>query len=433
MKLKALIKKILPENILLLYHFVIAHVAAFYFGFPGRKLLVIGITGTKGKSSSANFIWSVLDGAGIKTGLIGTANIRVGKDERMNPYHMTMPGPFILQGILAEMVKADCTHLVMEATSEGMKLHRHVGIDFDFAVFTNLTPEHLPSHNYSFDNYREAKTLLFRSMRKTPKIIDGGKVPRTFVVNQDDANADYYLKFPADQKITYGLVKGELKAEQIKDLETGVSFMVKGEEYSLSVLGKFNIYNALPAIAVGQTLKIKPEVIKQGLKNLRLIPGRMEQINMGQKFRVFVDYAHEKASFSTVLDATRNFTKDKIIVLMGGQGGGRDKTKRALMGEVAAKKSDVVICSNEDPYEDDPREIIEEIAEAAEKFGKVRNQNLFVILDRRAGINKALTLASPEDTILITGKGAEQSMIVGNKKIPWDDRVVVKEELKKIL
>lgn len=423
MTIKNLIKKFTPEAILLAYHFALAKIATTLYNNPSKELFVIGITGTKGKTSTANFVWSVLSAGGFKTGQIGTANIRMGDRDFLNEFHMTMPSPFIIQKLMRQMVKAGCTHIIMEATSEGLKLYRHVGIEFDCGIFTNLTPEHLPNHGGSFEKYKLEKTKLFKSLSS-----DG-----ITISNSDSEFSDYFLNFAPTKKITYGIDSGEFQATKILDSTEGVDFEVKNHQYHLNILGKFNIYNALPAIALGEALQIPYEKISEGIKNLKVIPGRMEQINEGQNFTVIVDYAHEKVSMNAVLDTARNMAgKNKVIVLLGAEGGGRDKVKRGLMGEAAGKKADFVICSNVDPYEDDPIPIVEDIANASEQFGKVRNQNLFVIEDRRDGIAKALSLAKPSDIVLVTGKGAEQTMIIDGKSIPWDDRLVTREELKKL-
>jgi UDP-N-acetylmuramyl tripeptide synthase len=200
-------------------------------------------------------------------------------------------------------------------------------------------------------------------------------------------------------------------------------------------LGKFNVYNALPAIIIGRLFGVNNDLIAKGLMNLKVIPGRMEKIDAGQDFTVLVDYAHEKESMTNALETVNGMKKPeaKVIVLLGAEGGGRDKAKRPIMGEIAAKMADFVIVSNVDPYLDDPQQILEDIAVASEKNGKIRNQNLFVIEDRRLGIKKALSLAKTNDIVLITGKGAEQSIVIGGKRFAWDDREVVKEELKQIL
>lgn len=424
-KIKNLIRNLAPESILIFYHKSLAQIAAAINGYPSRKLFVVGITGTKGKTSTANFVWSVLNAAGFKTGQIGTANIRMGDRDFLNEFHMTMPSPFVIQRLMRQMVEAGCTHLVMEATSEGMKLYRHIGIDFRTAVFTNLTPEHLPSHGGSFEKYKLEKTKLFTSLKGDEAVS---------IVNSDSEWGSYYGNFPADRKFTYGINSGEFQATNIYDTTSGVDFEVKQQHYHLSVLGKFNLYNALPAITVGFALNVPYEKIAKGISDLKVIPGRMEQINEGQGFTVIIDYAHEKISMNAVLDTARTMAgENKVIVLLGAEGGGRDKSKRQHMGEAAAKKADYVICSDVDPYEDDPFPIANDIAIAAEQFGKKRDENLFVILDRREGIAKALKLARAKDIVVITGKGAEQTMIKYGKTIPWDDRLVVREELKKFL
>ena len=437
MGIKSKIKKLMPERLISFYHFCLAALAAFYYGFPSKKMIVIGVTGTKGKTSAANFIWSVLNAAGFKAGLIGTANIRIGDIEMLNKYHMTMPGRFILQGLLKQMADAGCKYCIVETTSEGIKQWRHYGIFYDIAVFTNLSPEHLQSHSGSFEKYKEAKGKLFATLKKSGrKIIEGKEIKKTIIANYDNPHADYYLSFWADKKITYGINDGDFMAEKILNTPEGLEFFVKHDCYKINILGNFNVYNALPAIVVGSLLSIARDKIEQGLKNLKIIPGRMEKIDEGQNFLVFVDYAHEKEGMNGILDTARDLVSEsgnKVIVLLGAEGGGRDKAKRPVLGEISAKKADFVVISNVDPYEDDPKEICENIAVAAEKFGKIRGQNLFVIEDRREGIRKALSLAGQNDIVLITGKGSEQSIVIGGKRYPWDDRVVIREELNKLL
>jgi UDP-N-acetylmuramoyl-L-alanyl-D-glutamate--2,6-diaminopimelate ligase len=429
--IKNILKKISPEFLLIFFHYCKAFLAATYYGHPAKKLFVIGITGTKGKTTAANFVWSVLNTAGYKTGQLGTAILRLGDEEKLNSLHMTMPSPFKIQKMLQQMLQSGCTHVVMEATSEGMKLYRHKGIEFDAAIFTNLTPEHLPSHSGSFEKYKKIKARLFQTLKNNNKILNGKKVQTISIVNSDSPHAEYYANYSADIKLSYGTTHGtDILAENIRDGSTGVDFEIKNQTYRLSILGKFNVYNALAAITLGKALKIPDETIAAGLQNLKTVAGRMEQIIEGQPFTVLVDYAHEAISMNAALDAAKNLAgHHRVIVLLGGQGGGRDKSKRATMGEAAAGKADYVICTNEDPYDDDPRAIIEDIARASEKFGKIRNENLFVIEDRRLGIRKSLELAQAGDIVLITGKGAEQTMIIGNQSVPWDDRKVVREEI----
>lgn len=438
MSLKSKIRKIIPEWAISFYHFLLAFLAGIFYGYPSKKMVVIGITGTKGKTSTANFIWSCLTAGGIKTGLIGTANIRIGEKELLNKFHMTMLGRFKLQKLMKQMVKEGCKYCVMEVTSEGIKQWRHKGIIFDVAVFTNLTPEHLQSHGGSFEKYKEAKGKLFESLNLGKrKIINNKKINKIIIANYDSEHKDYYLNFNADKKITYGLKNGaDYKAVDVKNTYDGVSFNAGSSKYILNILGNFNVYNALPAIIISKEMGFSDEIIDKGFKNLKIIPGRMEKIDKGQNFTVIVDYAHEKQSINGVLDTAneiRGESENKIIILLGAEGGGRDKSKRSIMGEIAAKKADYVIVSNVDPYEDDPKEIAEDIAKSSEKNGKIRDKDLFVIEDRREGIKKALSLAKEKDIVLITGKGAEQSIVIGGKSSPWDDRKVVAEEMTNML
>ncbi|MFA6227414.1 MAG: UDP-N-acetylmuramoyl-L-alanyl-D-glutamate--2,6-diaminopimelate ligase [Candidatus Paceibacterota bacterium] len=442
-------KKFIPTKLFKMaqpaYHYLLAISGAILYRFPSRKMIVVGVTGTKGKTSAINFIWSALMAGGLKTGIITTANIRIGDEEVLNKYHMTMPGRFVIQSYIRKMANAGCKYCLIETTSEGIKQFRHIGINYDIAVFTNLSPEHLPSHGGSFENYKNKKLELFKILSKLPrKDIDGKAVEKVMLANTDSEHAKDFLQFDADKKITFGIEKSaDLIAKNIVEKADGVSFEIGTQKYEISIPGKFNVYNALPAIVIATLAGVNDENIKRGLKKLFVIPGRMEKIEVAtlnggpsgkQKFTVIVDYAHEKQSMTNVLQTAKIIAgaTGKIIVLLGAEGGGRDKTKRADMGEISAKFADFVVVSNVDPYDDDPKEILESIATVAEKFGKARNKNLFVIEDRREGIKKALSLAKENDVVIITGKGAEQSMVIKGERIPWDDREVVREELEKI-
>ncbi len=429
-------KKLIPTKFILLYHYLEAVVATILYGFPSRKMIVIGVTGTKGKTSAINFIWSTLSAGGFKVGIISTANIRIGTEERLNKYHMTMPGPFVIQKVMAEMVKAGCDYCIVETTSEGIKQYRHSGIYYDIAVFTNLSPEHLQSHGGSFQRYKETKGKMFKALGEHPKILGDKKVEKVIIANSDSEHADYFLGFKADEKITFGITNpANNRAKEISENQNGVGFTLDGIRFDLSIMGAFNVYNALPAIIIAKLAGVNNEMIAQGLHTLSVIPGRMEKINDEQNFTVIVDYAHERESITGVLQTAKNMKESaaKIIILLGAEGGGRDKAKRPIMGELGAKMADYLIVTNVDPYEDDPQEILEDIAKPAEEFGKVREKDLFVIEDRRLGIAKALSLAGANDIVLITGKGAEQSIVIGGVSSPWDDREVVREELKKRL
>lgn len=434
--LKSIIKRLLSERSILLYHRCVAHTAAFLYRFPSRRMIVIGVTGTKGKTSTANYLWAALRAAGESVALISTANLRINDTETLNPFHMTMPGRFTLQRLMNDTQQAGCTWCIVETTSEGINQSRHVGIAYDVVVLTNLTPEHLRSHGGSFENYRDAKATIFRELADSHrKVIAGRSVPKIIMVSADSDQAQHFLSFDADSKVTFGIAsRADVKAENITMSRNGARFSVGNDQFVLSILGLFNVSNALPAIAIARAFSLPMDRVADGLSRLASIPGRMELIHEGQPFTVIVDYAHEKESMTGALKAARDVAGDagRVIVLLGAEGGGRDTAKRGQMGQVAAEIADIVIVSNVDPYEDDPFQIANDIAIAAEQHGKQRDVDLFVILDRREGIRKALSVAEQGDVVLITGKGAEQSITIGGKTTPWDDRVVVREELRRL-
>ena len=436
------IKKIIPAPVFRVvqpvYHFFLAQVAAAFYRYPSRRMLIVGVTGTKGKTSTANFLWSCFTAGGYKTGLLSSAMICIGSRKIVNPYHMTMPGRFTLQQLLWQMVKEGCTHCVVEVTSEGIKQFRHIGIEFDCAIFTNLSPEHLSSHGGSFDKYQKTKGKLFASLsKKQAKILMGSVVPSAIIANADSPHASFFLAFPADKKITYGLnTSADIRGHSVKLIaKEGTEFFVGRERYLVRMWGAFHVSNALGALAAAQAYGVEDEAIRQGIGAVSVIPGRMEKIDAGQDFTVFVDYAHEAVSINASLEAAREYAgKDRrVIVLLGAEGGGRDKEKRPLMGDAAARLADFVIVSNVDPYDDDPMEIIEDITRAAESAGKERGKNLFVVEKRREGIRKAFSLARTNDVVILEGKGSEQFICVRDKKIPWDDRTVAREELERLV
>ncbi|MDW8280003.1 MAG: UDP-N-acetylmuramoyl-L-alanyl-D-glutamate--2,6-diaminopimelate ligase, partial [bacterium] len=402
---------------------------------PSNKILIIGITGTKGKSSGANFIWSALQSCNIKTGILSTANIKIGEKEYLNNYHMTMPSPFIIQKFIKRCLKENCEAVIIETTSEGIKQYRHIGINYDIVIFTNLTPEHIESHG-SFENYRKAKQQIFKNLIKNKKKIlpKFGLIKKTIIVNGDSPEYYNFYKFKADQKIIYGILNkdSDVKAD-IKFIDKNQTvFIYNNKEIKLNILGEFNVYNALCAIAVSKALNLNIDLTIKGLESLKYIPGRMEIIQKNP-FMVIIDYAHEKNSLSNVLiTAKKLIDKGRIIIVIGAEGGGRDVQKRFLMGELAAQLADFVIITNVDPYDEDPIKIIDDIKNSALKNGKILNTNLFTIPDRKEAITKALKLAKEKDIVIITGKGSEQSMVIKDKRIKWDDREITKKILYEI-
>jgi len=436
--MKNFIRKFIPNFLINLYHFVLAWLAAFFYTWPSKKMVVIGVTGTNGKSTVVNLIAKILEEAGFKVGLTSTYNFKIAGKEWLNEKKMTMLGRFQLQKLLAEMNKAGCSYAVIETSSEGIKQYRHLSIDYDVAVFTNLTPEHIESHG-SFEKYKEAKGKLFRALSKRKrKMIAGKVIEKVSVVNLDDRFSSYFLSFAADKKYGYGLNERETKtipvfAKQVELTDKGSSFVYRDNNFHLKLLGEFNVYNSLAAIAVGESQGISLEIMKKALERVENLPGRLEFINEGQDFKVIVDYSPEPASLEKMYEAINLIEKRRIIHVLGSCGGGRDKARRPILGKIAAQKADLVIVTNEDPYDEDPERIIDEVAQGAENEGKVLNKNLFKILDRRKAILFALKEAQADDLVIVTGKGAEQAICVrGGKKIPWDDRKVVREILSQI-
>lgn len=436
--IKHILRTLTPRFVMSAYHRALAYLGALRYGFPSRRMVIVGVLGTRGKTTVANLIWAVLTAAGYKTGQTGTANIRVGSEERMNEYHMTMPGRFALQKLLREMYDAGCQFAIVETPSEGVEQWRHKGVAYDAAVMTVLYPEYLAVHGLSFERCKDMHERVFAELARQPrKTLNNKRVPKTIVMNNDIEEKERFSRHSADIVVTYALEHpADVRADHIEETAQGVRFQVGASEYSLHLLGAFNVGNALAAIAFASAFSISPDVVQRGFDLLQNVPGRMEKIDEGQSFLVYVDYAHDAVSMEAALRAAAHLKDSpvkKTIVVLGAEGGGRDKKKRPVMGEIAAHLADFVVVANEDPYDDDPIEIIEDIARSAEVHGKIRGKDLFTYLDRREGIHRALSLAEPGDLVLVTGKGAEQSMVIAGKSIPWDDRVVVREELRKMI
>ncbi|HNU90180.1 MAG TPA: UDP-N-acetylmuramyl-tripeptide synthetase [bacterium] len=443
------------------YHFFVNWLADVYYGHPSRQLIVIGITGTTGKTTSVLLIAEVLRAAGYTVGYTSTAMFSDGQRDWLNDKKMTMVGRFFTQKMLWQMVHNGCHYAIIETTSQGILQYRHRFINYDLAIFTGLYPEHIEAHG-SFDNYRRAKGRLFSHLRrcgykyvgsdKHVEKVDHGfkkvgldKVPKTIVANLDDDYAHYFLSFGADKAWGYTKNYKEkkdlewpdyltiLEYDQIKSDIHGTDFICEGQEIHLPLLGAFNASNAMTAIGVALSQDIDWPAIKAGLSAVKVLAGRLEIIDEGQPFSVIVDYAFEPVALSKIYETLELVPHKKIIHVLGSAGGGRDVARRPKLGQIAGRLADIVIVTNEDPYDDDPRVIIEQVAVGAEYAGKERNKNLFTILDRREAIAKALSLAKKGDIVLITGKGSEQAIcLAAGRKMPWDDRQVVREELAKL-
>ncbi len=437
--MKGLLKKIIPKKWICFYHKLVVIVANLVYGFPSKDLIVVGVTGTNGKSSTVNLIAKVLESQGDKVGLMTTINYKIGDKEWLNSTRMTMLGRLQLQKMLRQMVKSGCKYAVVETSSEGIMQNRNWGIRYDVAVMTNLTPEHIEAHG-SFENYKKAKGKLFAGLAKQPKkIYKGEEIDKAIIVNLDDEHWQYYLNFSSDKKYAYGL-KEYRYPEEVKYIKPKsyqlfadhTTFNLKGLDFNTNLIGDFNIYNSLAAICVGIHFGFTVEQCKTALEKVKGIPGRMELIKEGQDFTVLVDYAHDPKSFEGLFATLKMFEKNKIIHVFGSAGGVRDHAKRPALGRLSGQNVDITIITDEDSYDEPVSKVLNEIAQGAKDVGKKESQDLFLIEDRKEAIKKACELAQVGDMVLITGKGTEQSIKSNNKIMEWDDRDVAREVLQNL-
>ena len=428
--IKQFLRKILgPEGVLLTHRWR-GRLAAFLFGYPARQLKVIGVTGTNGKTTTCFMIAHILQSAGFRVGMATTVEFLVGTKRVPNTVKMTTLSPFSLQRLLKQMVQAGCQYAILEVTSHAIRQERIFGIPFDTLVFTNLTHDHLDYHQ-SFEDYRATKVQLFASH------------PRLAVVNVDDKSAPHFLRQTADMKLTYGLKgQADVHAAHVKYGANWTQLQVaapggSAAELSLPIPGQFNVYNCLAAIATVLGMGVPLTTAIDSLRHFAGVPGRMEKVEAGQPFTVYVDYAHTPDAFQQIYATIRPATSGKIIHVFGATGD-RDKTKRPLMGAIAAKFADYIVVTDEDPYSEDPRSIMEAVTEGVVRASRdIRHRKsegvqFWKILDRRQAIAQAFSLAQRGDIVLLTGKGAEQVMVVGDRKVPWDERQVAREELAKL-
>lgn len=409
------LKKILPRRLvrplLPFYHRAVGYLVALSYGFPARSMTVIGVTGTKGKSSVSDMLFTVLRHAGYSAAVAGTIRFAINDDSKPNRFKMTMQGRGFLQSFLAQAKKAGVKYAVIEITSEGVREHRHKHLFMNGLIFTNLQKEHIESHG-SFENYAAAKFEIGKELVRSPKR------PRAMFANKDNEHSAPYMELPVE-------VQDPFSYEEASDIELGpgtAAFTYEGIRFSLQLPGSFSIMNSLAVIKAAQFLGVPLQTIADGLASLKRIPGRTERIECGQPFTAIVDYAHTPDSLEALYSA---YPVRKICVL-GNTGGGRDTWKRPEMGRIADSMCAEVILTDEDPYDEDPKTIVD-----AMKAGMEREPR--IIMDRREAISTALSLAQPGDAVLITGKGTDPYIMQANgKKLPWSDAQVVAEELKKL-
>lgn len=410
----------------------LSYLAAAFYGYPARRLTVIGVTGTDGKTTTCTLLYHILRAAGLRVGLVSTVNAVIGEGVLDTGFHVTTPDAHEVQRYLAMMVNAGLTHAILETTSHGWAQHRVDACEFDIGVVTNITHEHLDEHG-SYENYRAAKARLFQSLAETPAKEQGN--PRLAVLNRDDDSYSYLRdvvsKLSLIRSIGYGLeLTADVRAEAIEYLPQGMRFEVVGKEFRQRVVtplaGEFNIANMLAALTAAiYGLGIAPAVAARGVASLDGVPGRMERVDLGQSFTAIVDFAHTPNALRAALATARRMTDRRVIVIFG-SAGLRDKEKRRMMAEVAAELADIAILTAEDPRTESLADILAEMALGACNRGGVEGRTFFRVPDRREAIRLGVRLARDGDIVIACGKGHEQSMCFGTIEYPWDDRIALR-------
>lgn len=411
------IKTLIPSRLFSIaqptYHYLMAFWGAVRYGFPSRKIYVVGVTGTKGKTSTTELVTAILEEAGFRVALANTNQFKLGDKVEKNLTKRSMLGRTRLQQFIRKAVNAGCDYAVIEMTSEGAKQSRHKFLDLDALIFTNLSPEHIDSHG-SYEKYVDAKLSLARALES------GNKKKHAIIVNKDDEMAEKFLSVDVGGKYTYGIDD----ARPFSTTTNSSELLWRGTTIRLQIPGEFNILNALGAATFALSRGVKVYTIKNALEKFSLIRGRMEQINMGQNFSVIVDYAHTADSLDRAYSV---YDGVKKICIIGGTGGGRDISKRKVMGEVADKHCEHIILTTEDPYDEDPKDIANDVVEG------IKNHTYEFILDRREAIAKAFSMAKKDSVVFMTGKGAGPYIMGPNGlRTQWDDATVSREELQKL-
>ncbi len=453
MFIKQTLKKLIPKKILNLRHLFFAWYGAVKYRHPSEELFVIGITGTSGKSTTVFLLRQLLEAAGYTVGSLSTIDFYIAGENKLNDQKMTMLGKTAIQKYLREMVDKQCDIAIVETTSEGRVQHRHRFINYDMMLLTNLYPEHIESHG-GFDNYKQAKVDLFEYTGnakhkkqikhiKPIKQIENKVVPKTAIVNGESEYAREFLQCSFDNTYIFGREKqynsiaiqqnnNTTTVSNISVDKTGLHFAIDGHTMNAPMFGEHNVMNILAAVTVAKTLGISWNVITKVVSLFQNVPGRCEFIREAEKrgFQVIVDYAFEPKAIAALYHVVDLLQPKRIIHIFGSTGGGRDVERRFTVGSFVAQRADVCIVTDEDPYDDDPVSIMNDVASAVRKEGKKDGEGLFVVLDRKEAVRTALQLARSGDLVLLTGKGSEQKMCVaGGKMIPWDDRTVVREVL----
>ena len=411
----------------------LAWISAAWHRFPARSLKVIGVTGTDGKTTTVNLIASILDAAGFAVSLISTVNARIGRDEYDTGLHTTTPDAPDVQRYLAQMVEAGSDYAVLEATSHGLAQHRVTACEFDVAVVTNITHEHLDYHG-SYEAYRAAKARLFAALTESHRKPD---TPKVAVLNADDSSYEFLRAIPADVQLLYGLGDGtDLTAKDVRHTPQGLEFRavtpIGDVGLRSPLVGLYNVHNILAAAAVALSQGVGLEAIQAGVAALSGIKGRMERIDEGQDFTALVDFAHTPNALRVVLQEARRLTAGRVIVVFG-SAGLRDRQKRGLMGHVAGQLADRIVITAEDPRTEDLNCIMEEIAQACRAEGRKEGRDFWKVGDRAEAMEFAVDMAEPGDMVIAAGKGHEQSMCFGAVEYPWSDHAALRNALRRRL
>lgn len=407
----------------------LAALAAAWYGFPARRLRTIGVTGTDGKTTTSYLIAAMLDAAGLRNGLFTTVAFKVGDRWEENESRQTTPEAPTVQELLRRLVDGGCSHAVLESTSHGLELHKLDHCEYDVAVLTNLSPDHLDFHR-SFEAYRAAKGRLFAMLDEA----SDKEVAKLAVLNADDESSDYMASRTRARRLTYAIDRdADVRATALELRADGsrvaVSTPAGPVELSLALPGRFNVSNALAAVAVGVGLGLPLDQVAAGLAACEGVPGRMRRIEEGQPFTVVVDYAHTAASFAKVLQALRPLTAGRLIAVFG-CAGERGAERRTGMGNVAAGNVDFTVITSEDPRGEEPEAIVDEIARAMLAAGALEGEAFVRQADRRAAITLAFDRAAPGDLVLLTGKGHEHSIETATGSVPWDEGEVARALLR---
>ncbi|ABO49209.1 UDP-N-acetylmuramoylalanyl-D-glutamate--2,6-diaminopimelate ligase [Desulforamulus reducens MI-1] len=380
-----------------------------FYGHPSKKLSMVGVTGTNGKTTTTHLIAAIWRKARVKPGVIGTIHNLIG--EKALAVSNTTPESLDLQKILAQMLDEGVKGVAMEVSSHALALNRVAGVNYDVAVFTNITQDHLDFHN-TMEEYLAAKAKLF-----TTDI-------QYAIINADDPAAEELKKISRGKVYTYGIDQAaDIRAKDIQVTARGVSFMASGpwgnHQLNLKLTGRFNVYNALAAYTTGMALGFGSDTVVSALEDVPGVAGRFELLDKGQNFAVVVDYAHTPDGLENILTTARQITKGRLITVFG-CGGDRDRTKRPIMGEIAARYSDVPVVTSDNPRTEEPQKIIQDVVEGVNRV--IAPEDYLVLVDRREAINKAIELAQEGDVVVIAGKGHEDYQIIGTTKYSFDDR-----------